>query len=181
MTDKMTLVVVKKTGHVLAFVTRASEPEAKLEPEAIAGKELLVRFAGDPADPPFRSAQFLVPADQLGVEVKDYDAVVVTRPRDYFLNEQQQVVNAAAAAPAVGVTGNTRIGVTVAPNVISKTPVWIQVASATDPANTQVREAEIAINQNSVDLDVLPLDSGDHFVLALVAGRQQIVAEINIP
>lgn len=181
MTDKMTLIVVKKTGHVLAVVTRESDPEGKLEPADVAGEKLLVRFAGAPADAPFKVAQFFLPAEELAVEVKDYDAVVVTRPRDFFLNADKDVVGASGGAPAVTLSGTTQLNVDVAANVTAKTPVWIQVSPAVDPTNTQVRQGDIDVNQDDVDLEVLPLDSGLHYVLTLVAGHEQVVKEINVP
>jgi len=181
MTDKMTLVCVKKTGHVLAFVTRESDPEAKLEPGDVAGETLLVRFAGDPAAPAFNTARFLVPSEELTVEVKDYDDVVVTRSRDFYLDAAQAVVSASGAVPAVSLSGNSQITVDLGTNVTEKTPVWIQVSSAIDPANTQVRESDININTDQTVLDLLPLSTGVHHVLALVAGHHSFVQGIIAP
>lgn len=181
MTNKMTLLLVKKTGHVLGVVTRESDPEGTLEPADIAGEELLVRFAGRAADTPFAVAQFFVPAAELAVEVKDLDPVVVTRPREFYLNADKQVAGAAGAVPTVTLSGNTQINVDLAANVTAKTPVWIQVSAAADLTRTQVRQADIDVNQDDVDLEVLPLNSGLHYVLTLVAGHEQVVREINVP
>ena len=182
MTNKMTLILVKKTGHVLGVVTRESDPEGPLEPAGVAGEELLVRFVGDPTAATFNDAQFLVPANELAVEVKDFDQVVVTRPREFWLNADKQVVGT-GANPTVdnpNPTPNTQIRVTAAAAATVKTPVWIQVSSTTDPTNTQVRQGEIDVGQNLVNLDVLPLDSGDHYVLALVGGHAVFVDEITV-
>lgn len=181
MTDKMTLIVIKKTGHVLGAVTRESDPEGTLDPADVAGEELLVRFAGRQQDPPFYVAQFMVPVDELGVEVKDYDPVVVTRPREFYLNADKNVVGAAGVIPTITLSGNTQINVDLAANVTEKTPVWIQVTPATDPSSTQVRQGDINVNEDDVDLEVLPLDSGLHYVLTLVAGHEQVVREITVP
>ena len=181
MTNKMTLILVKKTGHVLGVVTRESDPEGALEPAGVAGEELLVRFIGDPASATFNDTQFFVPANELSVEVKDFDQVVVTRPREFCLNADKQVVGTAGSitvsnpAPA-----NTQIKIDVGANVAAKTPVWLQVSSAVDPTKTQVRQGEIDVGQREVDVDVLPLDSGDHYVLAFAAGRQLRVHEITV-
>src|ERR1041384_8379474 len=181
MTNKMSLIVVKKTDHVLAVVTRESDPEGPLEPVGVAGEELLVRYAGDPTAATFNDAQFLVPANELAVEVKDFDEVVVTRPREFCLNADKQVVGTAGSntvsnpAPA-----NTQIKIDVGGNVAAKTPVWLQVTSAVDPTNRQVRQGEIDVGQREIDIDVLPLDSGDHYVLAFAAGRELRVHKITI-
>jgi hypothetical protein len=176
MTDKMTLIVVKKTGHVLGVVTRESDPEGKLEPKDVAGEKLLVRFAGSA----FSAAQFFVPSDELAVEVKDFDPVVVVRPREFYLNADKQVTGT-TGTPTVAVT-SMQITVTVAPAVTVKTPAWVQVLSKNDPTDTQVRQGEIDVGQTHVDLDVLPLNSGDDYhVFALVGGREQIVKDITAP
>jgi hypothetical protein len=181
MTNKMTLIVAKKTGHVLGVVTRESDPEGRLEPADVAGEELLVRLVGDPTAATF-NAQFLVPANELAVEVKDFDQVVVTRPREFCLNAEKQVIGTAGTPTAnnPAPTPNTQIRVGAAAAVAVKTPVWIQVSSSIDPTNTQVRQGEIDVGQTEVDLDVLPLDSGDHYVLALVGGHALLVEEITV-
>ncbi len=183
MTDKMTLIVVKKTNHILGVVTRESDPEAKLEPKDIAGEKLLVRFAGRQDDPHFRAGQFLVPSDELVVEVKDYDPVVVTRPRAFYLDANKEPAGTSALTPSVTNPGNsnTQIQVTAGGAVAEKTPVWIQISSASDPNNTQVRQGEINTGGTTIDFDVLPLDSGTHYVLTLVGGREQIVDDITVP
>jgi len=182
MTDKMTLIVVKKTGHVLGVVTRESDPEGKLEPADVAGEKLLVRFVGSPG-PLFEVARFLVPADELALEVKDFDPMIVPRARDFVLNADKQAVatSGTAAVPdpppsIMQVTVNASAAVTV------KTPVWIQISSSTDPTDTQVRQGEIDVNESGVDIDVLPLNSGSlYYVLALVGGHDQLVQDITAP
>lgn len=181
MTDKMTLILVKKTGHVLGVVTRESDPEGKLEPADVAGEKLLVRFAADPADATlFQKAQFLVPANELAVEVKDFDPVVVTRPREYYLNADKQVAGTSDTTTLSGAV-STKITVEVSADVAVNTPVWIQISSSIDPGNTQVREGEIEANKKEVELDLLPLASGLHYILALVGGRNLLVDDISIP
>ena len=180
MTDKMTLLCVNKTGHILGFVTRESDPETKLQPQELAGETLLVRFIGDPTVTAFKTAQFLVPASDLSVEIKSYDDVVVTRPRDFCLDASKQVVSAVAVNPTVTLAGN-RVSVDVVSNVTAKTAVWIQVSSAIDPSNTQTRDAEIPLNEKIANFDLLPLDVGKHNVLVMVAGRQPSLKEITVP
>jgi len=178
MTDKMTLIVIKKTGHVMGVVTRESDPEGKLEPKDVAGEKLLVRFVGSP---PFSVAQFFVPSDELAVEVKDFDPVVVTRPREFYLNADKQVTGTTSNT-TVSAPSNTQIRVAAAAAVTVKTPAWIQVLSKNDPTDTQVRQGEIDVGQKQVDLDVLPLNSGDvYHVFALVGGREQIVQDVTAP
>ena len=181
MTDKMTLILLKKTGHVLGVVTRESDPEGKLEPVDVAGETLFVRFAGEPSTAHFELAQFFVPADELALEVKDYDDLVVTRPRAFYLNADKNVVGTAGTAPTITGPSSTQITVDAGGNVTVKTPVWVQITSISNPTITQVRQGDIEIGQDTVDLDVLPLDSGHHYVFTLVGGRGQVVADINIP
>jgi len=181
MIDKMTLLFVKKTGHVLAFVTRASDPETKPKPEELAGEALLVRYVGDPAKAWFETAQFLVPPDELDVEVKDFDDLVVTRPRDFYLDAAKEVVSASGAFPTVARVGNSQVTVRLAGNVTAKTPVWIQVSSGFDPTKTQIRESDINVDEDNSVLNLLPLDSGTHYVLALVAGHAAFVNKITVP
>lgn len=181
MTDKMTLILVKKTGHVLGVVTRESDPEGKLEPADVAGEKLFVRFAGDPTDAPFALAQFFVPAEELSVEVVDFDPLVVARPRAFYLNADKAVVGTGGTAPTIPSSSSTQVTVDVGPNVIAKTAVWVQISSVSNPTVTQVRQGDIEVGADTVDLEVLPLDSGHHYVLTLVGGREQFVADINVP
>ena len=182
MTNKMSLILVKKTGHVLGVVTRESDPEGPLDPAGVAGEELLVRYAGDdPTVATFKDAQFFVPASELSVEVKDFDPVVVTRPREFCLNANKDVVGTAGTVTVSNpASSNTQIKLDLGANVIAKTPVWLQVSPAVDPTSKQVRQGEIDVGQKEVDLDVLPLDPGDHYVLAFAAGRQLRVHKLTI-
>ena len=179
MTDKMTLLFVKKTGHVLAFMTRESDPETTPKPEELAGEALLVRYAGNPKGDSFAKAQFLVSPDELAVEVKDFDDLVVTRPRDFYLDTAKKVVVASGVLPDVMAVGNSGINVILPANVTATTPVWIQVSRA-DPTKTQIRKSDIDDTKNNTILSLLPLDSGDHYVLALVAGYAAVVKKIYI-
>lgn len=182
MTNKMTLILVKKTGHVLGVVTRESDPEGTLEPVGVAGEELLVRFVGEPTGALFDVAHFLVPADELALEVKDFDPMVVPRARDFYLNADKQVVATSGAAAVPNPTSIMQVTVNASGAVGVKTPVWIQISSSTDPTDTQVRQGEIDVSQPGVVIDVLPLTSGSvYYVLALVGGHDQLVEDITAP
>jgi hypothetical protein len=177
----MTLITVKKTGHVLGVVTRESDPEGTLEPADVAGERLLVRFVGNPSGGLF-NASFFVPADELALEVTDFDEMVVGRARDFYLNADKQLVATSGTPTINNPTSNLQIRVGVGAAVTAKTPVWIQVVSSTDPTKTQVREGEIDVGQTNADIEVLPLDSGGlYVVLAMVGGHDQLVEDISVP
>ena len=183
MTEKMTLLYVKRTGNVLAFVTRNSEPEGEVTADVLAGSGLLVRYAGLPADTGFTTAQFLVPADSLEVKIADYDELVAQTPRNFYIDPDSKdvaQVDATLSASTPTKINNTQIKVKLGGIVAEKTPVWVQVSGA-DPDKAQVREAEIDKNADQVDINLLTLDPGQHSVLVLVAGGRTFVDQFTIP
>ena len=84
MTDKMTLLFVKHTGHILAAVTRSADPTGEISAEDLARGGLLVRgFNGD--------TQFEVPSRELDVLTVDLDPALLLQPRAFVVDEDQKV------------------------------------------------------------------------------------------
>lgn len=172
MSDKITVLCVKKTGHVLAALTRAADPESEITVEELAGEEgLLVRGLAVPPDP---NALFFVPAAELKAAVVDSKPGVIESPRRFYLDENDEVqpLDAARAVSSVAVSA-APVKVTVNVNAAAqadKAAVWVYVPEQ-DPSQSQTLTGEKPENALSVALDAAPLGPGaPHYFLVLVEG-----------
>src|SRR5262245_35738598 len=83
MSDKMQVLFVKQTGHVLAAFTRTADPEGKPEVSSLAGSGLLVRNRTIVSGTPSGGETLVAPSDSLDVAVVDYDPDVFNDPRSF--------------------------------------------------------------------------------------------------
>ncbi|HMF54729.1 MAG TPA: hypothetical protein VK619_00090 [Pyrinomonadaceae bacterium] len=187
MKEKMTLIILKETGHVLAATTRAAmadEPTDKKvkqqqdaqDLKALAGDELLVRFGGDPtnaANIKLTEAEFPVPMEELDLLSGEFDASVLQDARIFCLDNNQ--VPQPAAPPATVALSQTEVTVTVSP-VQVETKVWVQVQDDTGSDIQIVRGAiePIAGNNTEAKLNLRNLSNGTYLVLAYAVGYQPI-------
>jgi hypothetical protein len=89
MGDKMQVVLVKQTGHVLAAFTRKADPEGKPTLSTLFGRGLLVRNR-TVVSPSLDGGETLVaPSDSLDVAVVDYDPDVFNNPRGFVVGGGQ--------------------------------------------------------------------------------------------
>ena len=122
MTDKMTLLFVKHTGHILAAVTRSADPTGTISAEDLARGGLLVRgFNGD--------TQFEVPPRELDVLTVDLDSALLLQPRAFFVDENQKVPVPVSSGTvnAVSFVGDSCDCYTSRPPVPEDTKVWVQI------------------------------------------------------
>jgi hypothetical protein len=82
MNDKMQVLFVKKTGHVLAAFTRSADPEGKPKVEDLTGDGLLVRNMSLPAT---LAKTVLVPPETLDVSVVDFEPALFSSPREFVV------------------------------------------------------------------------------------------------
>lgn len=172
MSEKVTIICVKKTGHILAALTRAADPEAEVKVEDLAGEELVVRGVGNPTTASYPNARFLVPAGELKAVVVDSTPGLAENPRGFRLDDQGEVQ---ALDPTNQVTNATRTGaqvdVTVSGIAITaaKAAVWVLITDP-DPQKNQVLDGEKAAGATFVSVGFSPLGPGAHHFLTLVAG-----------
>jgi hypothetical protein len=171
MSDKMTVLFVKDTGHVLASLTRASDPEAPLTPDVLAGDAFIVRYIGDPTASGYEESSFQFKPDQLDVLIPDLNAARLANPRGYFVDADKNVVpvnSVASVTPSFPSTGQIRV--TVPSALTQESKVWVQIVDPTT-SEMQIVTGKIAFAASQVDLNLSPLDSGTQYdVLALVQG-----------
>jgi hypothetical protein len=183
MNEKMTLLLVKETGHIVAALTRAADPEAALKTDLLAGEALLVRYFGNITADGYGATEFLVQPDQLDVLITDLDAGVVSNPRGFFVDASKEArpLNLVAAVSVTSpLASNAQIVITAAPT--EKAKVWIQVVGP-PPAIPQVATEEIPADGPNVTVDIRPLDqpATDYHVLVLVAGLQPRTLIVTTP
>jgi hypothetical protein len=172
MTDKMTLLYVKQTGHVLGAVTREADPDGAITPQALAQGGLLVRGFST-------NEQFEVPPEQLNVLTVDLQEVVLLDPRGYVVDEEEQSVGnlPGLTAPTVTLTPKD---VTVALATASDVKVWVQIAGAslTQP---QVVTGTIPAGGLSVVMQIETLGPGQYQTLTLATDREPKSDTKSIP
>jgi hypothetical protein len=175
MNEKMTLLFVKETGHVLAAITRAADAEAKIEASALAGTALPVRYVGDPAGTGY-SETVLVPAGQLDTFTADYEARALQRPNDYFVAGKDDQQKSQQANRFITVTGAPQSGnsqLKIDANVPDKTKVLV-ILSGSTPADTQLVSGEMiydaGLTKSIAILNIAQLNPGDYTLLILVVG-----------
>jgi len=171
--EKITVLYVEQTGHVLAVLTRAADAEAEPAVEELAGEALPVRRLGDPTETWFPTVEFLVPASELKAKNVDLKPGVVENPRGFYLDENDEVqpldATSAVDDASLNVAG-TQVAVTVtgAAVIAEKAAVWIHITDP-NPANAQTQTAEKAETVNTANVNITPLSAGTHHVLTLVA------------
>ena len=197
MKEKITLLLLKDTGNVLAATTRAAmadEPtDKKLKEQqdaqdlkALVGEALLVRFGGDPVDVAnlkLTNAEFLVPPEELALLIGEFDAGVLQDARSFCSDDSQvpQPVTAVAAGNLTVAVSQTDVKFTVLNPVTSKTKVWIQIQDETGSDIQVVRGAiePVAGHDKDVTLPLRHLGSGTYLALALTAGYQPMTLKFQ--
>jgi hypothetical protein len=159
MTDKITLLFVEHTGHVLAAVSRSADPTGPISAGELAAGGLLVRGLRD-------QVQFEVPSVQLAVLTLDLDPVVLLQPRAYAIVQEQAVPLPSTPAPTVTLTA-INVEVKLNDDAPAETKVWLQIegGNLTAPVVTQ---GLISTGEKSVILPIEPLGLGTYDVLVLV-------------
>lgn len=163
MTEKMTVLFIEQTGHVLGALTHVADPTAELSPSVLASGGLLVRgFPG--------KQQFEVPPEWLKTLNVDLNEAVLLNPRAFYVDETQKSALPVASAPISSVVLDstkvtvTPISATVAVTTLTK--VWVQVAGGT-LTEPRVAKGELKIGDKKLELSIETLDPGPYSVLTL--------------
>src|ERR1044071_7586996 len=163
MNEKMTVLFVKETRHVLALLTRAADPEAAAAATELAGESLLVRYVGDTTRTFTPDANFNVPADELDAQTVDFDPDVFAQPRNFSLEEDKNVkphdLVTTAPAAALPASSDSQIEVTAGAAVADDTPVWLNI---TDGSTSKTRTDKIAASQTKVTVNVGQMSPGTY-------------------
>lgn len=173
MSEKITVLYVAQTGHVLAVLTRAADAEAEPAVEELAGAALPVRRLGDHSEGWFPSVEFLVPASELKAKNVDLKPGVIENPRGFYLddNDEVQPLDATREVDSVTLNGaGTQVAVKVkgAAAIAEESAVWIHITDP-NPANAQTQTDVKAATIDTANVNISPLSAGTHYVLTLVA------------
>jgi hypothetical protein len=181
MTDKMTLITLKDTGHVLAALSRAADPEATLTPAVLAGEYMSVRYVGNPTGVGYGENEFQIKADQLDVAITDLDADVITTPRSFYVDADKKVQPADASGVTSAFTTNAEIRITVAA-VPQERKVRVEIIDVSDPTERQAVTGKIALNATQTVISLRPLKTTSVYeVLTLVQTFMPDRRNINTP
>jgi len=170
MTDQMTVLFVKHTGHVLAVVTRNADPKGKISAENLARGGLLVRgFTANAATNTTGNEQFKVLPEELDVMTVDLDSALLLQPRAFIIDDGQPVQTPNVTVPNVSLS-LTNVTVTLGAAVTEETKVWVQVDGG-NLAEPRIAEGKIPNGATSTVLQIQTLDPGIYYVLTLVVDR----------
>jgi hypothetical protein len=161
MTDKITLLFVEHTGHVLAAVTRNADPTGPISAGELAAGGLLVRGFSP-------QAQFEVSSEQLAVLTVDLDPVVLLQPRTYRVEQAQAVPLPSTLVTDLTVKLTaTNVEVSLTGSAPEETRVWFQIEGGhlTSPL---VAYGVIPTGMQKVTLPIEALGPGTYNVLVLV-------------
>jgi hypothetical protein len=177
MTDKMTLLFIKHTSHILAAVTRNADPTAKISAEELARGGLLVRgLVGS-------DAQFEVPPGELDIATVDLEPTLLLQPRAFFIDEDQEPPLPIISGATVNTVTLTATTVTVKPDntpVLNDTNVWVLITGG-NLTQPQIAKGLVQSGQPSTAFPLVPLEAGNYDVLTFVATRQPHVLNHSIP
>ena len=165
MSDKATVLCVKKTGHVLGAVTRTGDPERALTVEELADPAFPVRAA------PNGDVLVEVPGDELVAKNVDLRSDLLTNPQECRVLEDDSVQLDVVALTGPQVTfDDSGVSIALTNAVAAKTPVWAQVEFGTGSARERVvLTGEIPPNGKNAEL-AHGFGNGDHDLLLLVPG-----------
>jgi hypothetical protein len=183
MTNQMTVLFVKHTGHVLAAVTRNADPSSQITAEDLARGGLLVRGFAVNLPTTTGNEQFNVMPEELGVITLNFNRTILLKPRTFSIADEQPVQTPTAPVLSLALTtGSVEVSLGTAPTdrVTKETNVWVQIDGGNlDEPRTE--QGAIAVNQSSATLQLDPLDTGrTYYVLALVAGREPFVTSVSL-
>jgi hypothetical protein len=173
MNDKMSLIYVNQTGHVIGAVTCNSDPKRQLSVADVATPQFLFE-----APPNFVSLSIAATALSVSSPI-DFSEAVFQEPARYSVSgSQANSLNATLPTPTLT---QTSITITIpAANVVSvPTPVFAQLQEtnpATPPPNTLVATGTIAANGTQAILPFASIPSSvDYSILVLVQGYEPFV------
>lgn len=164
MSDRVTLVVAKETGHVLAVATRRTAPDGEVEPAQLVGDGLQIR------DPANGAVLLTVEPDSLDVKTADGIDDLLLQPRIYIVKDGQPIVGTTGVTATASPTG---VAVTLPAAPAQEAKAWVQVEGGTPPLRlTQSAKTTVA----NVTLNMTLQAGTTYQILALVEGHQAELA-----
>ena len=182
MTDKMTVLYVKDTGHVVAALTRVADPEALLTADLLVGEALMLRYIGDPIALAYGFTNFLIESDELDMLTPDLDSGVTLSPRSFLIDGDKTIQPTNSSTSVVPNFPNTaQIRITVGAAVAQESKVRVEIVNFTT-AERQVVTDKIAAGATQIDVNLRPLELDKaHDVLTLVQGFKPDRRSIKTP
>jgi hypothetical protein len=181
--SRLTAIHVARTGHVLAALTRTTEPPANEQASTLVGTGLPVRFTITPgAAAPPEARVVTVPADLLAATTVADGAAVFDDPRAFQVVEAEHngervtELQGFADTATLTVTTSTLTVAAASAGAVAR-PVAVVLEQ---PGDRVVRESAIPAGGSSVALPVA-LAPGKWLVAALVAGHAPMLDERTVP
>lgn len=199
MSQKMTLIYLKKTRNILAAVTRAAPPEDAIlkgnesdeqkkkieetELGILVGDQLVARGVRDivPTPPKSYDTEFNFPRDELGVLTVDPDNRVLASPRSYYLDPDQELRNALLFS-SITATGS-KVTVSLPSDVTRDTEIWLQIHNVTTGEHHSPLSEKItatATVKNKIEFNVGLVSGNDYLFLAAGDGFQPVILEDTV-
>ncbi len=179
MNDKMRLLIVKQTRHVLGAVTQAAKDDQVLGTTGI-----LVRFGKKVAGAVTTEKKpFEVPVQELeATPAVNLDLAVFLQPREYLADDGGQPVKITQTTSVAVDLKSDKVTVTLPGSDIAAedTNVWVQIDGDNLPS-TRVVTGTIKKDENTCTLEIAPLENGSYFLVALVKGYLMFTGNDSFP
>lgn len=194
MNNKMMVLFVKNTGHVVAAATRATDPEGKASAAALAGTGLPVRSSRKIAPTLAEEKALVIPPDSLDVAVVQLDPDVFGSPLS-FVAGGGVVAKLGSSIAVVDLFKTDKVTIEASSPPSDNLGVWVQLEEVSPtPGNAperRVMEGVIDKGTNgtnkSVTLDLtirpggppasIPNNTKEYYILVLVAGHQPLFSQ----
>jgi hypothetical protein len=169
MNEKVALLFVAHSGHVLAAITRAADPEGKLDAKDLAGAGLLVRGFDDISPPHAITERFEVSPADLGVLITDFTPDLLLQPRSFVIDQDQKTpVIVSSAIQSIEVTAN-KVTITLSAPAQGDKQVWVQIVGGS-LGQPKTIKGRILSDSSALDIS-MDLGPGNYFALALVSSH----------
>jgi len=198
MSDKMQVLYIEQTGHILAAFTRVADADSLTDIKTILGDGLLVHnLKSIPSAAGTAGETLFVPLDQLKVKVVKLNPGAFFAPLGFVVNggEASELGNVKPSTPSLTVND---IKITITTAVSEATNVWVQIQENNPPPGDEPKRRVMSgqitpVSSTSTGKDVTltlrlrpnsppaSIPKKEFDILALVAGEKPLFARLTPP
>lgn len=173
--EKMSLIYVEKTGHVLGAFTRTSDSESEPAAEAVVGTALLLR------DPDSGKQLFGVGSQHLKVKNVDRNDDVILSHRDYVLEDDAPAEKGALVFASVVKYTKPTLTIELTTSPAEDIKVLVQIEDGTSQPVLVTVDVAPDTTPPATGTATVTLAPGTYNTLALVPGYRALIGSIVVP
>ena len=173
--EKMSLIYVEKTGHVLGAFTRTADAESEPAAEAVVGTALVLR------DPDTGKQLFSVGSQHLKIKNVDRNDDVILSYRDYVLEDDAPAEKGTLTFASVVTYVKPTLTISLATSPAEDIKVLVQIEDGTSQPITVTVEVAPVTTAPATGTTIVTLAPGTYNTLALVPGYRALIGTIVVP